>query len=291
LELGIEPALQPWEGPGNALSFVVSKNLHRRHLTSGQRAMIAVQLEELLAKEAKNRQRDAGGNKKALVEGMPQALAQPRKGRARDQAAKILHTNARYVSDAKKLMRADPVLAQEVKNGAISLPEAIQKQKAPTGLAASTPAEKDGDPLCREPKMRFFTIGYGGHTKEEFLQILVANGVKTVVDVRLRPDEAFIGTWVKAKTPDKGIEKWLSEAGIGYISLIELGNVFLDCPDWQERYPKLLRAAGDLLIERLADVPAPFCLMCAEKRVAECHRGDISEFLVRTKHAEVQHLE
>ena len=54
------------------------------------------------------------------------------------------------------------------------------------------------------------------------------------VDVRLRPDRASMGTYVRAKTPDKGIEAWLGAAGIGYVSLIELGNVFLDFDDWED---------------------------------------------------------
>jgi len=64
--------------------------------------------------------------------------------------------------------------------------------------------------------MKVFTIGYGGRLKEDFLVLLKANGVRTVVDIRLRPDRASMGIWVRAKTPDKGIEKWLSDEGIGY---------------------------------------------------------------------------
>ena len=139
--------------------------------------------------------------------------------------------------------------------------------------------------------MKFYTIGYGGRDPKDFLAILLAKGIKTVVDVRLRPDRARVGTWVKAKTPDKGIENFLAGTGIGYVSLIELGNLFLEYDDWEARYITLLDQAGDLLVDRLAGVPQPFSLLCAETRVAECHRRLIAEYLVEKKGAEVEHIE
>ena len=139
--------------------------------------------------------------------------------------------------------------------------------------------------------MKLFTIGYGGRTKDEFLSILRDNGVQTVVDVRLRPDRASMGIWVKAKTPDKGIEKILADAGIGYRSLVELGNLFLDFDDWEQRYGQLFESAGELLVGRLAGLAEPMCLLCAEKRVGDCHRQLIAAYLARTQGAQVQHLE
>ena len=139
--------------------------------------------------------------------------------------------------------------------------------------------------------MKLFTIGYGGRTKEEFLTLLHKNGVRTVGDVRLRPDRARMGIGVKAKTADKGIEKMLAEAGIGYQSLVELGNRVLDFADGAERYEKLLEQSGELLVSRLFDIPEPFCLLCAEQRVRDCHRRHIADYMYRRHGAQVKHLE
>jgi uncharacterized protein (DUF488 family) len=124
-----------------------------------------------------------------------------------------------------------------------------------------------------------FTIGYGGRRPEDLVALLIQHGVLAVVDVRLRPDRASMGVYVKAKSPDKGIQRLLADAGIEYFSFPELGNIFLDHADWCERYAELIARAGDLLTVQLHAVPQPFCLLCAERRVAECHRQQIGDWL------------
>jgi len=137
----------------------------------------------------------------------------------------------------------------------------------------------------------FFTIGYGGRPPEEFVGLLRAHGVATVADVRLRPDRASMGAYTRARSPEKGIEKLLADAGIGYRSLPELGNVFLDLGDWTAPYAELIDRAGDLLTRRLVELPGPFCLLCAEKRVAECHRKAVAEHLTARGGWRVVHIE
>jgi uncharacterized protein (DUF488 family) len=136
-----------------------------------------------------------------------------------------------------------------------------------------------------------FTIGYGGRKPDEFVQLLAGHGVRTVIDVRLRPDRASLGYYTKAKEPDKGIAGLLGRSGIGYVSLPELGNLFLGYDDWQTRYGDFLDRAGPLLFDRIGDVPGPVCLLCAEKRVAECHRRHIAEYLARTRGWAFNHIE
>jgi uncharacterized protein (DUF488 family) len=139
--------------------------------------------------------------------------------------------------------------------------------------------------------MKFYTIGYGGRLPEELASLLVAHGVRSVADVRIRPDRASMGAFVKARTADKGIERLLSERGIDYRSILELGNMFRDLDDWRGPYRELFDRAGALLVGRLEEFPEPFCLLCAEKKVSDCHRLVIADFLVATRGWTVEHIE
>lgn len=127
----------------------------------------------------------------------------------------------------------------------------------------------------------FVTIGYGGRTPDDLLRRLREAGVHVVVDVRLRPDRASMGVYTKARDPAKGIAALLAGPGLEYVSLPELGNLFLGYDDWALRYRELLERAGDLLLARLDEIPGRLALLCAEKRSADCHRREIADFLVR----------
>lgn len=139
--------------------------------------------------------------------------------------------------------------------------------------------------------MRFYTVGYGGRRPALFVDLLVGHGVRAVVDVRIRPDRASMGAYVRAGSPDKGIERLLADRGIAYHPILELGNLFRDLDDWHAAYRTFFELAGHLLVGRLEGLPEPFCLMCAEKHVAECHRRVIADFLVATRGWSVEHIE
>ena len=83
--------------------------------------------------------------------------------------------------------------------------------------------------------MKYYTIRYGGRNPQEFVDTLKDHGITVVVDVRLRPEHSSMGTYVRAKDSNKGIEGLLARSGIEYIWLPEIGNVFLGCEDWRER--------------------------------------------------------
>lgn len=134
-----------------------------------------------------------------------------------------------------------------------------------------------------------FTVGYGGRPPTEFVRLLTAAGVRTVADVRLRPDRSSMGCYKFTGKPTTGIEKLLSDAAIGYASLPELGNLFLGYDDSLERYGTLFALAGEYLLDRLLPLPGPVCLLCAEKDIDRCHRKTIADRLAGMGY-QIRHL-
>lgn len=61
---GVKPEFKKWDGNGSPLSWAISANLIRRHLTASQRAVIALDLLPMLEEEAKQRQRLSAGRGK-----------------------------------------------------------------------------------------------------------------------------------------------------------------------------------------------------------------------------------
>jgi len=121
----VEPSFRTWSGEGSLVEFVVSLNLHRRHLTAGQKAMLGAEVEEALAVEVEQRRRERIAEARSEPE-MAQRVAPSQKEdrEARAQAAKATGSNRQYVSDAKKLKADRPDLAEQVKSGGMSIPEA-----------------------------------------------------------------------------------------------------------------------------------------------------------------------
>lgn len=131
-EMGIKPRYRTWSGKGSLVSFAVSLNLHRRHLTSSQRAALAVDVLPMLEEEARERQATStGGATPQLVEKMPQAENKEptASGKTRDRAADLFNTNGRYVSDAKVLYQEAPDIFAEVKTGEKTITKANREFK------------------------------------------------------------------------------------------------------------------------------------------------------------------
>jgi len=106
----------------DAVSYVLSLNLHRRHLTTSQRAMVAVEVEKVYAEEAKENLKLSKGRGIKGKANLPDLNCQ-----ARDKAAEMLNVGGRSVSDAKKVFGDGiPELAEKVTQGEVSVSAAAK---------------------------------------------------------------------------------------------------------------------------------------------------------------------
>lgn len=115
LEAKVEPKFETFNG-GNLVSFVLSANLHRRHMTAGQQAAIVASATDWA------RAQTHGGNRKSdQGEGLHLETVA--------QRAAVSGATTRTQKDADKLVRESPKLAKEVTQGKKSLYQAVKETK------------------------------------------------------------------------------------------------------------------------------------------------------------------
>jgi chemotaxis protein histidine kinase CheA len=119
VELEIEPGWSELPSTIDPVSWVLSHNLHRRHLTTSQRGMVATKLATLLQGEKKT---DAGIQASSQIE-----------------AAEKLNVSRDSVQKARKVkQKATPEVVAAVESGTMSLNAAVATTKP-----KATQAEKD----------------------------------------------------------------------------------------------------------------------------------------------------
>lgn len=113
IEAGVEPQFREFGG-GNLVSFVLSANLHRRHMTSGQQAAIVSSAQDWAKAQTH------GGRRRAADQGASLHLDSVQK-RAAESGASL-----RTQKMADKVVRERPDLAKQVAQGEKTLPDAIE---------------------------------------------------------------------------------------------------------------------------------------------------------------------
>ena len=157
---------------------------------------------------------------------------------------------------------------------------AIHNDNNPRTYAPHDPANS---PLLQEE--RIFTIGYEGRSLDAFLNTLIANNVKTLVDIRNNPVSMKYGFTCRL------LKHYVEETGIKYISIPELGieSRHRKNLDNQEDYATLFKIYESEILPQRKDKMARLknlitqgkriALMCFEKDERMCHRGIASHYL------------
>lgn len=128
LQAGVQPHFEHYEGE-SIVAFVLSANLHRRHLSAGQQAAIVAS-----AQDWATAQTHGGNRKSGQVATLPLETI---KQRAAESGA-----SERTQRMADKVAKASPALAKQVAHGEISLPKAVAQveNKPPKPVVATPPA-------------------------------------------------------------------------------------------------------------------------------------------------------
>lgn len=132
--------------PAKIGPWIVSHNLHRRHLTVSQRAAVAVEYERVFAAEAKARML-AGVKREQIHPGetLPQGGDHVR---ASDEAGDLFNVSGKSVRDAKFVADNDPELAAQVKAGRKTV-SAAAKELRNKNKPEETPQQKAAKEVAR----------------------------------------------------------------------------------------------------------------------------------------------
>lgn len=111
---GINPRCEEYAGD-DPLGFVISHNLHRRHLSESQRAMVAAKWAKL--KMGHRPPSPIGGGAKET--------------KTRDEAAELLNVGTSSIDRAKKVIKDAPGLVEKIESGEMSVNAAYVTTKRP----------------------------------------------------------------------------------------------------------------------------------------------------------------
>lgn len=131
--VGVEPRFVDFDGgEGDALAYVVSLNLHRRHLSESQRAMVAARIANLRDGQRKDlaSRPDESAMADASGDGAPSPIGEPSVTQA--EAAEMLNVGKRSVERAREVQeRGVPALSAAVDAGEVSVSAAAEVARLP----------------------------------------------------------------------------------------------------------------------------------------------------------------
>jgi len=152
---------------------------------------------------------------------------------------------------------------------------------------------------AKEPKMisRIWTIGHSTREIDDFISLLIENGIKLLADVRMYP-----GSRRYPQFGREALAKSLNERGIRYEHFPELGG---RRKAWKDSHNTAWRnesfrgyadhmetaefASGIARLQKMADGHGATAIMCAEVVWWRCHRSLIADYL-KAHGVEVIHI-
>jgi N6-adenosine-specific RNA methylase IME4 len=154
---GIEPRTRLYDG-NDPIAFSLSLNMKRRHLTAGQRAFTALEVEKLYAAEA-----NKGGDRRSsdFNPADRQDWSTPYERESATRAAQVTGASGRGVARAKHVQQRAPDLAEQVISGTLALDAAerqLRERAREQQRAENRALVERTAPLETAPDMRYQAV-------------------------------------------------------------------------------------------------------------------------------------
>jgi N6-adenosine-specific RNA methylase IME4 len=207
-EAGVKPRFEVYSGD-EPVSFVISKNLKRRHLNGSQKAMIATEIRPALEEEARKRQAHgmtAPG--KTLVELVPEASD----GSSSDKAGEVIGISGQYVSEAEKIKREAPEYVKPIMDGEMTITKAkreIQKKINDSKPKPKLPDDKY-EVIYADPPWNYDNSGFAQSAASQYPTMSIDDICELRID-KLTVHNSVLFLWATSPLlPDafKVIEAW-----------------------------------------------------------------------------------
>jgi hypothetical protein len=192
LAAGVEPTFVEFDGD-NIVSFVLSANLHRRHLSAGQQAAIVASAQDWAK---------------------AQTVGRPEKGKIAPlatvgQRAATSGASLRTQKMADKVAKADPGLSAQVSRGEVSLPAAVEKVTGKRPGAKRAKPAADQNPI-KNPVPP--AEDDGAPTLEDLIDELQAENIKLTAEIQAAEADDLKAEAVKWRRIAANADRQLSEA-------------------------------------------------------------------------------
>jgi ParB-like chromosome segregation protein Spo0J len=206
---GVEPVVRV-VSVDDPVAYVLSLNLHRRHLTPSQASMCAARARDIYERDAKKRLDTKGGHSGPV--NLPEA-----KGDARDLAGKAFGVSGKSVDHAKRVLdNGIPELAKAVDSGRIAVSTAAviaadppEEQKAAIEKQANRDYSKVAGRTKAEEKEQPKPRHAGEHNQSETFAITKADvaitQLKGIPASNVHRDAALdrVVSWIKSQRKAK----------------------------------------------------------------------------------------
>jgi phage N-6-adenine-methyltransferase len=226
---GVKPTFQQYAGD-DPRAFIISANLHRRHLTESQRAMVAAKLANM----------KHGGDRKS-----DQAASLPVVSQS--EAATLLNVSERSVRDAKLIARESPELAAQVASGEKTVHAAKQELRPHVAQATGDNEWYTPKPYIEAARAVMGKIDVDPASSVEANKVVKAETIHTAEDNGLKQEWAG-KLWMNPPYASELVGKFIEKLAIS----VESGAV-------SEALVLVNNATETKWFARLASVSAVLC--------------------------------